>query len=72
MLKKSETQQKNKFKLDFKTFIENIFSMRQYPTEKSISETDADLTQNEMYLYLSPSRKLNLRGQTPISGVIVL
>ena len=29
-------------------------------TEKSINEIDADLAQNEMQLYLIPSRQLNL------------
>ena len=53
----------NKLKLDYK-LLPKIFFCATISTEKSTSEIDADLVQNEMKLYLIPSRQLNLSYET--------
>ena len=49
----------NKLELSFKLLLKNIFPMKQYPP-RNRPEIDADLAQNEMQLYLIPSRQLNI------------
>ena len=48
----------NKLKLELLPKI--CFRRNSIHSEKSTSEIDADLAQNDMWLYLIPSRQLNL------------